>query len=149
MQFTGSVNGGLAVKSQLSQRFISSGFELGGKDPAYVREDADIDFAVENIVDGICYNSGQSCCAVERVYVHEKVYDSFIEKAVALVKKYKLGDPFVEATNLGPVVNVKQATSIRAQVSDAGIYTFYSSEIFFISLKGCKDFDWEFSTFVG
>jgi acyl-CoA reductase-like NAD-dependent aldehyde dehydrogenase len=93
--------------------------ELGGKDPAYVRADADIKYAAENLVDGAMYNSGQSCCAIERIYVHEKVCDEFLKHAVETVKGYKLGDPMDEGTNLGPVVRVAAADAIRSQVDDA------------------------------
>src|SRR5207342_161821 len=81
VSFTGSVATGRKVYAAAARRLIDAGLELGGKDPAYVAEDADVDFAAENIVDGACYNAGQSCCAVERAYVHEKVYDQFLERA--------------------------------------------------------------------
>ncbi|KAI8800538.1 Aldehyde/histidinol dehydrogenase [Cladochytrium replicatum] len=119
VQFTGSVRGGLQVNKAASHRPIGVGMELGGKDPAYVRADADVASAAENIVDGAMYNSGQSCCAVERVYVHESVFDEFISKAVNVVKLYKLGDPFDKATNLGPVISVRAAETIRGQVLEA------------------------------
>src|SRR5690606_15394361 len=91
--FTGSVAGGHAVVKAASNRFIGIGLELGGKDPAYVRADANLPFAVENLVDGAYFNSGQSCCGKERLYVHADVYDEFVEGFVDLTKKYKLGDP--------------------------------------------------------
>ncbi|KAJ3227071.1 hypothetical protein HK099_003524 [Clydaea vesicula] len=120
VQFTGSVRGGKEVLKSVGQRFIGTGFELGGKDPAYVREDADVDYAAENLIDGAFYNSGQSCCAVERVYVHEKVYDKFVSNCVELTKKnYKLGDPNNKETNLGPVINAAAAAAIRSHITDA------------------------------
>ena len=117
--FTGSVDGGHAVQQALSSRFIGAGLELGGKDPAYVREDADLGFAVENIVDGAFFNSGQSCCGIERVYVHESVFDEFVEGAVELAGNYRLGDPTDPNTNLGPLVRISAADFVRRQVAEA------------------------------
>ncbi|KAI8928171.1 Aldehyde/histidinol dehydrogenase [Entophlyctis helioformis] len=119
VQFTGSVRGGLEVCRAASSRLINVGLELGGKDPAYVRADADLDFAAENIIDGVMYNSGQSCCAIERVYVHESVYDAFIAKAVSVTQQYVLGHPLEAGVNLGPVVNVASADRIRGAVAGA------------------------------
>ncbi len=117
--FTGSVAVGHAVSKAASDRFISVGLELGGKDPAYVRADADIGFAAENLVDGAFFNSGQSCCGIERIYVHEAVFDDFVARAVEVANQYRLGDPTAQQTNLGPVVSVKAAEFIRAQVAEA------------------------------
>ncbi|PFH50488.1 hypothetical protein AMATHDRAFT_193084 [Amanita thiersii Skay4041] len=119
--FTGSVIGGHAVLKSAanSTGFPGVGLELGGKDPAYVRHDADLEYTVAELVDGAFYNSGQSCCAVERIYVHEAIFDSFVTKYVGIVKKYKLGDPTLPDTNLGPVVSLASAKRIRKQVSDA------------------------------
>jgi acyl-CoA reductase-like NAD-dependent aldehyde dehydrogenase len=117
--FTGSVAVGHAVSRAAAGRFISVGLELGGKDPAYVRADADIAFAAENLVDGAFFNSGQSCCGIERIYVHAAVYDDFVAQAVTLANLYRLGDPTLAATNLGPVVTAKAAAFIRAQVDEA------------------------------
>src|SRR5262249_15252683 len=103
VSFTGSVATGRKVYAAAAKRLESIGLELGGKDPAYVAEDADVAFAAENVVDGACYNAGQSCCAVERVYVHETVYDRFLEKAKAALKAYRTGDPLDERTTLGPL----------------------------------------------
>src|SRR5262245_45192615 len=100
--FTGSVEGGRAIYQAASRRLLDVGLELGGKDPAYVAEDADLDFAAENVVDGACYNAGQSCCAVERVYVHRKVYRDFLERARAVMERYRLGNPLEETTTMGP-----------------------------------------------
>ncbi len=117
--FTGSVAGGHAVQQAASSRFIATGMELGGKDSAYVRPDVDMAYAVENIVDGVCFNSGQSCCAVERVYVHQDVYDEFVERAVALTKQYVLGNPLEAETTLGPMVRTRAAEFVRKQIDDA------------------------------
>lgn len=117
--FTGSVEGGAMVERSIAGRFIGAGLELGGKDPAYVRADAELDHAVETIIDGAFFNSGQSCCGIERVYVHKNYYDAFVEKAVALVKQYQLGRPDDEATTLGPMVRAKAADFIREQINDA------------------------------
>jgi acyl-CoA reductase-like NAD-dependent aldehyde dehydrogenase len=119
--FTGSTAGGRAVMASIAgaPNFPASCLELGGKDPAYVRPDVDIAFAAENIVDAGFFNSGQSCCAVERIYVHADVYDRFVEAAVAVVKGYALGSPVDEATTLGPVVRTRAADFVRDQVAKA------------------------------
>ncbi len=117
--FTGSVAGGHAVQEAASSRFIATGMELGGKDPAYVRADADLPFAIENVVDGVFFNSGQSCCGIERVYVHEAVYDAFVEGAVALTKQYILGNPLDPETTLGPMVRTSAAEFVRRQIQEA------------------------------
>ncbi|MGA0533036.1 aldehyde dehydrogenase family protein [Hansschlegelia sp. KR7-227] len=119
VNFTGSVAGGKAVERAAAGTFASLGLELGGKDPAYVREDADLDFAIENLVDGAFYNSGQCCCGIERVYVHEKHYDRFVEGAVALTSNYVLGNPLDDATTLGPMSAVRFADTVRAQTAEA------------------------------
>lgn len=117
--FTGSVPGGHAVQESAAKRFIGTGLELGGKDPAYVRADAKLPHAIENIVDGAFFNSGQSCCAVERVYVQAAVYDDFVAGAVELVKSYRLGNPLQAETNLGPMVRSAAADFVRGQIADA------------------------------
>ncbi|HVU01937.1 MAG TPA: aldehyde dehydrogenase family protein [Polyangiaceae bacterium] len=117
--FTGSVRVGHVVQRFASERFISLGLELGGKDPAYVRADANFDHAVENLVDGAMFNSGQSCCAIERIYVHESLYDRFVDAFVALTKQYKLGNPADKETNLGPLVRTSAADFVRGQIRDA------------------------------
>ncbi|KZT20725.1 aldehyde dehydrogenase [Neolentinus lepideus HHB14362 ss-1] len=137
VSFTGSVEGGLAVQKAALEA-TSSGFkgvalELGGKDPAYVRADADLDYTAGEVVDGAFFNSGQSCCAIERVYVHELVYNKFVDKVVALVKRYTLGDPTLPNTTLGPVVSVTSAEKIRKQVEaavKAGAKVLISEELF-------------------
>lgn len=115
--FTGSVAGGHAVQRAAADRFIGMGLELGGCDPAYVRHDADVAHAVENLVDGAYFNSGQSCCGIQRVYVHERLYDTFVEGWVELTRKYALGSPLDPATTLGPVVRTAAAEEIRRQVA--------------------------------
>ncbi len=117
--FTGSVAGGHAVQKAASQRFVGTGMELGGKDPAYVRADVDLAYAVENVVDGALFNSGQSCCAVERVYVHQDVYEDFVEGAVNLTRQYILGNPLEAATTLGPLVRTRSADFVREQIQQA------------------------------
>ncbi|MFO1058865.1 MAG: aldehyde dehydrogenase family protein [Dongiaceae bacterium] len=117
--FTGSVAGGRAVQQAAAGRFIGTGLELGGCDPAYVRPDADLGHAVENLVDGAFFNSGQSCCGIQRIYVHKDVYKPFLEGAVALTKQYRLGDPLESGTNLGPVVRASAAEQIRKQAAKA------------------------------
>lgn len=117
--FTGSVSGGHAVVRALDGGFATAGLELGGKDPAYVRADADLAHAIENIADGIFFNSGQSCCGIERVYVHASLFDAFVEGVVAVARGYRLGDPTDAATNLGPMVRASAADFVRAQVAEA------------------------------
>jgi len=114
--FTGSVAGGRAVQQAAANRFIGIGLELGGCDPAYVRHDANLAHAIENIVDGAYFNSGQSCCGLQRIYVHERLYDSFVEGFIDLTRKYQLGSPLDEATTLGPVVRTGAANAIRAAI---------------------------------
>ncbi|KAF8317428.1 succinate semialdehyde dehydrogenase [Clavulina sp. PMI_390] len=119
--FTGSVQNGrnVAKASVENKWFPGVALELGGKDPAYVRADCDFDYTVAELVDGAFFNSGQSCCAVERIYVDSTIYDKFVAAYVELVKKYRLGDPTDTNTNLGPVVSVASATRIRKQIADA------------------------------
>ncbi|KJZ79862.1 hypothetical protein HIM_00576 [Hirsutella minnesotensis 3608] len=117
--FTGSVAGGLAVQKAASDRVVNVGLELGGKDPAYVRADVDVEWAAEEIVDGAIFNSGQSCCSLERVYVDEKVHDAFVEAAQKVLKAYKLGDPFDKATQIGPVISKRSKETIESHIRDA------------------------------
>jgi acyl-CoA reductase-like NAD-dependent aldehyde dehydrogenase len=107
------------VQSALASGFAASGLELGGKDPAYVRADADLSQAIDVVTDGAFFNSGQSCCGIERVYVHETVYEDFVAGVVGQVEKYRLGTPVDPATTLGPMVRASAATFVRAQVADA------------------------------
>ncbi len=115
--FTGSVAGGHAIQRAAAGRFIGTGLELGGCDPAYVRYDANVDHAIENLVDGAYFNSGQSCCGIQRVYVHERVYDRFVEGWIDLTRKYSLGSPLAPDTTLGPVVRTAAAEEVRRQVA--------------------------------
>lgn len=117
--FTGSVAGGHAVQRAASERFIATGLELGGKDPAYVRADANLAAAIENLVDGAMFNSGQSCCAVERIYVHQDVFDQFVEGAVELTKQYRLGNPLEADVTLGPMVRSDATDKARAHIAEA------------------------------
>ena len=118
--FTGSVAGGRAVQRAASERFIGVGLELGGCDPVYVRHDADLGDAIENIVDGAYFNSGQSCCGLQRIYVHERLYGPFVDGFVDLTRKYILDNPLEPETTLGPVVRTAAANTIREQI-DASI----------------------------
>ena len=117
--FTGSVAGGKAMEQAAVGRFINVGLELGGKDPAYVRPDANLAHAVENLVDGAFFNSGQSCCGIERIYVHKKLYKDFVDGFVDLTRKYVLGSPLEEATTLGPLVKPEAADFVRKQIKSA------------------------------
>ncbi|OJV16896.1 MAG: aldehyde dehydrogenase [Dyadobacter sp. 50-39] len=117
--FTGSVEGGHAVQKAINERFIVGGLELGGKDPAYVRADANLADAVENLVDGSFFNSGQSCCGIERIYVHQDVYDEFVKGFEELTKTYVLGDPLNPETTLGPMVRTSAASFAQKQIDDA------------------------------
>ena len=117
--FTGSVSGGREIKKAIGTRFIGAGLELGGKDPAYVRSDCNFEHAVENLVDGSYFNSGQSCCGIERIYVDESIFDNFVEAFKIQTEKYNLDNPLDESTNLGPVVKLSAANNIRNQVLTA------------------------------
>ncbi|KAF9881667.1 aldehyde dehydrogenase [Colletotrichum karsti] len=117
--FTGSVAGGLAVQQAASDRVVNVGLELGGKDPAYIRGDVDIDWAAAEIVDGAVFNSGQSCCSVERVYVADEIHDAFVEAVQKVLKGYVLGDPFDKGTHVGPVISKRSKETIEAHVKDA------------------------------
>ena len=117
--FTGSVDGGRSIQRARGERFIGASLELGGKDPAYVRADAFLERTIENLVDGVFFNSGQSCCAVERIYVHHDVWEKFLEGFVELTKKYVLDNPLDPATTLGPVINERAAASVRMKVEEA------------------------------
>lgn len=119
VSFTGSVFGGQAVEKALVGRFIGAGLELGGSDPAYVRTDADLEQAVATLVDGAYFNSGQSCCGIQRIYVARERYQEFVDRAAALTAQYVLGDPMSPDTTLGPVVRLAAAREIRGVVQDA------------------------------
>jgi acyl-CoA reductase-like NAD-dependent aldehyde dehydrogenase len=117
--FTGSVPGGHAVVRAAANKFIGTNLELGGKDPAYVCADAPIEATVAELVDGSFFNSGQSCCAVERIYVHRDVFDDFVDGFVDLGSRYVLGDPLDPSTTLGPMVRVAAADFVREQIAEA------------------------------
>lgn len=117
--FTGSVPGGEMVERAAVGRFIGVGLELGGKDPGYVRPDANLAHAVESLVDGSFFNTGQSCCGIERIYVHQDVYDEFVDGFAALTRQYKLGNPLDAETTMGPMVKTSAADMVRRQVADA------------------------------
>ena len=117
--FTGSVQGGAAMERAAAGRFIGVGTELGGKDPSYVRHDADLALAISENVDGTFFNSGQSCCGIERIYVHDSMYDAFVDGFVDLTKQYVLGNHMDADTTIGPMVNAAAATFVRGQVSAA------------------------------
>jgi len=117
--FTGSVDAGHAVQRAAARRFIGVGLELGGKDPAYVRHDADLPHAIANLVDGAFFNSGQSCCGIERIYVHTDVYEQFVAGCVDLVRQYRLGNPLDTDVTLGPMVRAGAADFVRAQIAEA------------------------------
>ncbi len=119
VNFTGSVGGGKAMEAAASGTFTGLGLELGGKDPGYVMEDADLDAAVDTLIDGAMFNSGQCCCGIERIYVAEPLFDKFVEKAVEIVEAYKLGNPMDEETTLGPMAHKRFADEVRAQISEA------------------------------
>jgi len=119
VNFTGSVAGGRTIERAAAGSFTTLGLELGGKDPAYVRPDADFDFAVEQLVDGAFYNSGQCCCGIERIYVHEKIYSRFVDAFADLTSRYQLGSPLVSETTLGPMAAVRFADVVRAHTSEA------------------------------
>jgi len=119
ISFTGSVTAGEIIERAAAGSFKSVALELGGKDPAYVRDDVDLDHAVDNLLDGVFYNSGQSCCAVERIYVHKNIYGEFVNKFTDKVNNYVLGNPLSENVSLGPMVNSKAADFVRGQVNQA------------------------------
>jgi len=119
VNFTGSVAGGQAIERAAAGTFTPLGLELGGKDPGYVRADANLDTAVDTLMDGAMFNSGQCCCGIERIYVHESLYDAFVEKAVAWVNGLKLGSPLDPETTLGPMAHARFAKVVREQVAEA------------------------------
>ena len=137
--FTGSVPGGEMVERAAVGRFIGVGLELGGKDPAYVRKDANLQHAIETVTDGAIFNSGQSCCGIERVYVDEAVYQEFVDGVVALANSYKLGRPDDANTNLGPLVKSSAAEFVRGQIDEAvaaGAKALVDSEKFAANKRG-------------
>ena len=119
VNFTGSVGGGKAVEQAAAGTFTGMGLELGGKDPGYVMEDADLDAAVDTLIDGAMFNSGQCCCGIERIYVAESLFDAFVEKAVRIVEGYRLGNPLDPQTRIGPMAHKRFAQAVRDQIADA------------------------------
>lgn len=119
VNFTGSVPGGQAMERAAAGTFVPVATELGGKDPGYVMDDADLDAAVDGLMDGAMFNSGQCCCGIERIYVHQSLYDAFVEKAVAWAKAQRLGDPLDPQTTLGPMAHVRFARLVREQIDAA------------------------------
>ncbi|KEZ40806.1 Aldehyde dehydrogenase family [Scedosporium apiospermum] len=119
VSFTGSTAGGLAIREAAAGRTIPLNLELGGNDPAYVRADADLQYVAAQLVDGAVFNSGQSCCSVERIYVHSQVHDKFVEELQKDLEQYKLGDPLDSTTNVGPVISKAALEAINAQIQDA------------------------------
>lgn len=119
VNFTGSVGAGQSIERAAAGTFTSLGLELGGKDPGYVMEDADLDAAADTLIDGAMFNSGQCCCGIERIYVHDSLFDAFVEKAVSIVKGYKLGNPLNPETTLGPMAHRRFADMVREQTAAA------------------------------
>ena len=119
VNFTGSVAGGKAMEQAAAGTFTALGLELGGKDPGYVMEDADLDSAVDTLIDGAMFNSGQCCCGIERIYVVDSLYDAFVEKATAIVSGYTLGNPLDESVTLGPMAHKRFAGTVREQIREA------------------------------
>jgi acyl-CoA reductase-like NAD-dependent aldehyde dehydrogenase len=119
ISFTGSVEGGRRIEKAAAGTFATLGLELGGKDPAYVRADANLDHAAENLVDGSFFNSGQSCCGVERIYVHESIYDGFVERFISQARGWTLGDPLDPDTIVGPMARGSFADHVRQQTEEA------------------------------
>ena len=121
VNFTGSVGGGQAMERAAAGTFTGLGLELGGKDPGYVADDADLEAAAETLIDGAMFNSGQCCCGIERIYVHQSLYRPFVEKAVEIVKGYRLGNPLDPKTTLGPMAHRRFAKEARSQLADAAV----------------------------
>jgi acyl-CoA reductase-like NAD-dependent aldehyde dehydrogenase len=119
INFTGSVAGGRAIEKAAAGTFTAVGLELGGKDPAYVMEDAMLDAAVDGLMDGVVFNSGQSCCGIERIYVAESIYEEFLDKSVAWLATQRLGNPLDPETTLGPMATLRGASTVRSQIADA------------------------------
>ena len=117
--FTGSVATGAKIAQAMGSRMVRLQLELGGKDPTYVADDADAKAAAESLADGAMYNTGQSCCSVERIYVHERIHDAFVDHFVTTVKGFKAGDPLAEGSYIGPLTRAPQLDVLEAQVADA------------------------------
>jgi acyl-CoA reductase-like NAD-dependent aldehyde dehydrogenase len=137
--FTGSVAGGKAVVAATAGGFASAGLELGGKDPAYVRADANLTHAVDSLTDGAFFNAGQSCCGIKRIYVAARLYDQFVDGVVELTKRYQLGSPLDPQTTIGPLVRTSAADAVRSQVRDAlarGARQLIDEKLFAASIAG-------------
>jgi len=119
VNFTGSVGGGRTIERAAAGTFMGVGLELGGKDPGYVRADADPVYAADGLIDGAMFNSGQCCCGIERIYVAAPLYDAFVERAIEIVNGYRLGDPLDTETSLGPMAQLRFATLVREHVAEA------------------------------
>lgn len=119
VNFTGSVGGGQEMERAAAGTFTGVGTELGGKDPGYVMNGADVDAAVDTLIDAAMFNSGQCCCGIERIYVIDSLYDEFVAKAVKIVEGYKLGSPLDAETTIGPMANIRFADEVRAQTREA------------------------------
>ena len=133
VNFTGSVAGGRAMEQAAAGTFTQLGLELGGKDPGYVMEDADLLAAVDTLIDGAMFNSGQCCCGIERIYVAESLFDDFVEQAVQIVSGFKLGNPLEQDVTLGPMANVRFANHVREQIkaaTSAGANALINPELF-------------------
>jgi len=117
--FTGSNATGIKIAKQIAGRMIKTQFELGGKDPTYVSNSVDVVGAAKALADGAMYNTGQSCCSVERIYVHQEVYDEFVKEFVQEVKTFKVGDPADPSTYIGPLTMKKQLNVLESQCNDA------------------------------
>ena len=117
--FTGSYGTGARIAHEVGPRMVKLQLELGGKDPTYVCEDVDVAAAAASLADGAMYNAGQSCCSVERIYVHAKIHDAFVDAFVAEVRGFRLGDPTSEDTYIGPLTRAPQLDLLERQVADA------------------------------
>jgi acyl-CoA reductase-like NAD-dependent aldehyde dehydrogenase len=117
--FTGSYATGRKVAARAAERLVRVQLELGGKDAAYICDDVDAEGAALAVAEGACYNAGQSCCAIERVYVHDAVYDQFVTALVEVVGAYRVGDPREETTDVGPLTRAAQVELLTAQLADA------------------------------
>ncbi|KAL5340867.1 Aldehyde/histidinol dehydrogenase [Aspergillus crustosus] len=119
VSFVGSTQGGLRLREASAKRILPLNLELGGNDPAYVRADADLKYTASNVVDGAVFNSGQSCCSIERIYVHADVHDAFVAEVQKELATYKLGDPTDKATTTGPVISHQAVKNIQAHIDEA------------------------------
>jgi acyl-CoA reductase-like NAD-dependent aldehyde dehydrogenase len=117
--FTGSHATGTKVAVAVAQRLARVQLELGGKDPAYVCDDVNVDDTAMAVAEGVFYNGGQSCCAIERLYVHERIWQPFVDAFVAVVDAYNVGDPSDDATDIGPLAREAQVSLLETQVQDA------------------------------